>query len=108
MSSAHHRGCSRSSESRAISLSTGGAGCSEAPPSVAPVWGSTQQRLCINRAPHTLVPTRRCPMEVLAPRCCGLDIHQNTAVACLMTTEEGQQPVKELRTFRAMTVALLA
>jgi transposase len=47
-------------------------------------------------------------MEVLAPRCCGLDIHQNTAVACLMTTEEGQQPVKELRTFRAMTVALLA
>jgi hypothetical protein len=47
-------------------------------------------------------------MEVLAPRCCGLDSHQNTAVACLMTTEEGQQPGKELRTFRAMTVALLA
>jgi transposase len=47
-------------------------------------------------------------MEVLSPRCCGLDIHKKTAVACLMTTEEGQQPVKEIRTFRTMTVALLA
>ena len=47
-------------------------------------------------------------MEVLYPRCCGLDIHKKTVVACLITAEEGQQPVKELRTFRAMTVALLA
>ena len=47
-------------------------------------------------------------MEVLYPRCCGLDIHKKTVVACLMTTEEGQQPVKEIRTFRTMTVALLA
>lgn len=47
-------------------------------------------------------------MEVLYPRCCGLDIHKKTVVACLMTTEEGQQPVKVIRTFRTMTVDLLA
>jgi transposase len=47
-------------------------------------------------------------MEGLYPRCCGLDIHKNTVVACLMTTEEGQQPVTVMRTFRTMTVELLA
>jgi transposase len=47
-------------------------------------------------------------MEVLYPRCCGLDIHNKTVVACLITTEEGQQPVKVIRTFRTMTVELLA
>jgi transposase len=47
-------------------------------------------------------------MEVLYPRCCGLDIHKKTVVACLLTTEEGQPPVKVIRTFRTMTVELLA
>jgi transposase len=47
-------------------------------------------------------------MEVLYPRCCGLDIHKKTVVACLITTEAGQQPVKVIRTFRTMTVDLLA
>jgi hypothetical protein len=47
-------------------------------------------------------------MEVLSPRCGGLDIQKQTVVACLMTTAEGQQPVKVSRTFRTMTVALLA
>jgi transposase len=47
-------------------------------------------------------------MEVLSPRCCGLDIHQKTVVACLLTAAEGQPPVKEIRTVRTMTVALLA
>lgn len=47
-------------------------------------------------------------MEGLYPRCCGLDIHKKTVVACLMTSEEGQQPVKVIRTFRTMTVDLLA
>jgi transposase len=47
-------------------------------------------------------------MEVLYPRCCGLDIHKKTVVACLITTEEGQPLVKVIRTFRTMTVDLLA
>src|SRR5215471_6736609 len=40
----------RPSDSRATSLPTGGPGCSEAPPSVAPHRGSTQERCCMKRA----------------------------------------------------------
>jgi transposase len=47
-------------------------------------------------------------MEVSYPRCCGLDIHQKTVVACLMTSEAGQPPAQTLRTFRTMTADLLA
>ena len=47
-------------------------------------------------------------MDVVYPRCCGLDIHKETVVACLMTREVGQPPVKTIRTFGTMTVALLA
>jgi transposase len=47
-------------------------------------------------------------MEVLYTRCCGLDIHKKSVVACLIITEPGQQPVKETRTFRTMTADLLA
>ena len=41
-------------------------------------------------------------MEVLYPRCCGLDVHQKSVVACIITPEG-----KESRTFRTMTAALL-
>lgn len=41
-------------------------------------------------------------MEVLYPRCCGLDVHQKTVVACVMTPEG-----KETRTFKTMTGELL-
>lgn len=47
-------------------------------------------------------------MEVIYPRCCGLDIHKKSVVACLIITEPGQKPVKETRTFRTMTADLLA
>jgi transposase len=47
-------------------------------------------------------------MEVLYTRCCGLDIHKKSVVACLIITEPGQKPVKETRTFRTMTADLLA
>src|SRR5215213_2832285 len=40
----------RSRDSSATSLPTVGPGCSEAPPSVAPRRGSTQQRFCMKRA----------------------------------------------------------
>src|SRR5262245_8735475 len=40
----------RSEDSSAASLPTVGPGCSEAPPSVAPHRGSTQQRFCMKRA----------------------------------------------------------
>jgi len=41
-------------------------------------------------------------MEVLYPRCCGLDVHQKTVVACVKTAEG-----KETRTFKTMTGELL-
>jgi transposase len=47
-------------------------------------------------------------MDVIYPRCCGLDIHKKTVVACLMTSETGQPPVQTIRTFRTMTADLLA
>jgi transposase len=47
-------------------------------------------------------------MDVIYPRCCGLDIHKKTVVACLLTTEKGQPPAKAIRTFGTMTTDLLA
>src|SRR5262249_31034945 len=63
----------RSEDSRAISLPTGGPGCSEAPPSVAPRRGSTQQRCCMKRVSragsHPLeVPDGRDVSPLLWPR----------------------------------------
>ena len=47
-------------------------------------------------------------MDVVYTRCCGLDIHKKTVVACVIRSEPGQKPVKETRTFRTMTADLLA
>ena len=41
-------------------------------------------------------------MEILYPRCCGLDVHQKTVVACLVSPEG-----KKTRTFKTMTGDLL-
>jgi transposase len=46
-------------------------------------------------------------MEVIHERCCGLDIHKKTVVACLIVPGPGG-PVKEIRTFGTMTEDLLA
>ena len=47
-------------------------------------------------------------MDVMYPRCCGLDVHKKTVAACCITSTEGPEPVKEIRTFRTMTADLLA
>jgi transposase len=47
-------------------------------------------------------------MEVLYPRCGGLDIHKRLVVACRVTPGPDGQPVKQVRTFGAMTADLLA
>ena len=41
-------------------------------------------------------------MEVLYPRCCGLDVHQKSVVTCVITPEG-----KETRTYKTMTGDLL-
>jgi transposase len=47
-------------------------------------------------------------MDVVYARCCGLDIHKKTVVACLITPGQGTTPQKEIRTFGTMTDDLLA
>ena len=47
-------------------------------------------------------------MRVMIERCCGLDVHQETVVACLLIGAPGVRPTKEVRTFRTMTRELEA
>ena len=46
-------------------------------------------------------------MQVLYPRCCGLDVHKQTVVACLRLALDGKV-VKEVRTFDTTTASLMA
>jgi transposase len=46
-------------------------------------------------------------MEVVYERCCGLDVHKETVVACVVVPGAGKQPHKEIRTFNTMTTDLL-
>jgi transposase len=47
-------------------------------------------------------------LEVVYPRCCGLDVHKQTVVACRIGLGAADQPVREVRTFGTMTAELLA
>jgi len=47
-------------------------------------------------------------METIVERCCGLDVHQATIVACLLVGRASEKPRKQVKTFRAMTQDLLA
>ena len=47
-------------------------------------------------------------MEVLFERCCGLDVHQKTVVACVLIASGVERPHREIRTYRTMTDDLLA
>ena len=42
-------------------------------------------------------------MEAIIERCCGLDVHQGTVVACLLVGEPNKKPKKEVRTFGTFT-----
>ena len=45
-------------------------------------------------------------MEVVYERCCGLDVHKETVVACLLVPGTQGTPQKEIRTFGTMTADL--
>lgn len=47
-------------------------------------------------------------MQVMHARCCGLDVHKKSVVACLMRADERGRRRKEVRTFGTMTQDLLA
>ncbi len=47
-------------------------------------------------------------MQVIYQRCCGLDVHKKTIVACLLITSAADGSVqKQTRTFSTMTTSLL-
>jgi hypothetical protein len=46
-------------------------------------------------------------MDVVYERCCGLDIHKRTVVACVVAPGSGGQPRETIRTFGTMTEELL-
>ena len=47
-------------------------------------------------------------MEVVYRRCCGLDVHKKTVVACLVLSSDEGTPDKRTRTFGTMTEELQA
>jgi transposase len=47
-------------------------------------------------------------MEILYERCCGLDVHKRSVVACLFVPGPDDKPTKQIRTFGTMTSDLLA
>ena len=47
-------------------------------------------------------------MEVVYPRCCGIDVHKRTVTACRVLPGPDGRPVPEVRTFETMTPDLLA
>ncbi len=47
-------------------------------------------------------------MEVIYERCCGLDIHKKSVVACLLISSSAGEPERSTQTFGTMTQDLLA
>jgi len=47
-------------------------------------------------------------MQVVHARCCGLDVHQKTVVACILRTETDGTVYREVHSFGTMTADLLA
>ena len=47
-------------------------------------------------------------MELVYERCCGLDVHKQTVVACVIISGPGRAAQKEVRSFGTMTPDLLA
>ena len=47
-------------------------------------------------------------MQVLDARCCGIDLHQKTAVACTLITQADGAVVRSVRTCSTMTEDLLS
>lgn len=47
-------------------------------------------------------------MRVVYERCCGLDVHKKTVVACVLITETRGEMQRHIRTCSTMTAGLLA
>jgi transposase len=47
-------------------------------------------------------------MEIVHTRCCGLDVHKKTVVACVLISQPNGLIERQVRTFNTMTADLLA
>ena len=47
-------------------------------------------------------------MEVVHARCCGLDVHKKSVVACVLITQPDGNTERYIRTFKTMTTDLVA
>ena len=47
-------------------------------------------------------------MQVVYQRCCGLDVHKETVVACVLSTQADGRVQRQVRTFSTMTASLRA
>src|SRR3954471_23461692 len=77
-----------------------------------PTGTSTRENLAV--FPHPAPITPCCPvvkegvMQVVYPRCGGLDVHKRSVVACVLLTQPDGMVQRHTRTFGAMTADLLA
>lgn len=46
-------------------------------------------------------------MQIVHERCCGIDVHKKSVVACVLITQEGGTVQREVRTYTTMTADLL-
>jgi hypothetical protein len=47
-------------------------------------------------------------MDVLYPRCCGIDIHKKSITVCVLIREPGRKEQKHIREFGTTTAAILS
>ena len=69
--------------------------------------GSTHGRFCYSQVPRSVSRSGEA-MDVVHPRCSGLDVHKKTVVACVIVPGAKGKPQKTIRTFGTMTDDLLA
>ena len=73
-----------------------------------PLEVSTQAKLVFPAHRSLAAETGVRDLHVLYPRCCGLDIHKKTVVACVLLTDPDGADQRFVRTFGTMTADLVA
>jgi transposase len=46
-------------------------------------------------------------VDLVSPRCCGLDVHKRTVVSCILITQSDGSVERHMRSFKTMTTDLL-
>src|SRR2546428_8881296 len=62
----------------------------------------------LSRSSDHRIPPGGKIMEVLYPKCCGIDVHKQFLVACLLIADEAGHQHQEIRRFSTMTGELLS